>query len=101
MPPPLLAAELLEIVELEMVRVPVFLKAPPLPDDNTAPETVTPEMDKFPPELMVKILKLLLLPLMVRADEPRPMMVRVPAVPPVIVVAASMIVGSAEPRVMV
>ena len=88
MPPPE-RAELPERVELEIVRVPLLLKAPPLLalvllKDVMAPETVTPEMARFPPAEIVKILKLRLatplLPLIVRKEEPGPVMVRVPAV---------------------
>ena len=56
MPPPLLAV-FPERMELEMERVPELLKAPPVPE-VFAPVTVTPEMLRLPPELMVKILKL-------------------------------------------
>ena len=100
-PPPLREVVLPEIVELKTVRAPELLKAPPCPEVNIAPEAVTPEMDKFPPEAMLKILKsraeLPLSPLMVREEEPGPLMVRVPAV------EAETIVGSAvaEVRVMV
>ena len=51
---------------------------------------------------MLKILKLPLLPLMISEEAPRPVMVRVPAVPPVtIAVLALTIVGNANPSVMV
>ena len=105
MPPPFKAEEFPEMVELVTVRVPRLLKAPPLPE-VCAPETVTPEMDKLPPEAMLKMLKLrlvsLLLPLMISEVAPRPLMVTVPAVPPpVIGVLASTIVGSAEFSVIV
>ena len=88
--------------------MPALLKAPPLPE-VCAPETVTPEIVKSPPEAMLKILKLraeLLtfvgsLPLMVREEEPRPVMVRVPLVPEPTVAVAFRIVGRAEPKVMV
>ena len=99
-PPPLLVlvAELPEIVELEILSVPSLLKAPP-PPDVMAPETVTPEMARFPPAEIVKILKLRvempLLPLIVRLEEPGPVMVRVPAV------AVESIGGKAELSVMV
>ncbi len=63
-----------------------------------APETVTPEMARFPFEEIVKILKLRpafpLLPLIVRLEEPGPVMVRVPAV------AVVSIAGNAELSVM-
>ncbi len=82
MPPPLTAV-LPETMELEIIRVPSLLKAPPLPD-VMAPETVIPEIARFPPLEIVKILKLRLafplLPLIVRKEEPGPVMVRVPAV---------------------
>ena len=60
-----------------------MLKAPPFPE-VFAPETVTPEMLRLPPEAMVKMLKLRLVlppskPLMVSEEEPGPVMVRVPA----------------------
>ncbi len=86
MPPPL-DAVLPEIVELVTVRVPELLKAPPLPE-VFAPETVTPEMLRSPPESMEKMLKLRLVlppskPLIIREEEPGPLMVRVPTVVPV------------------
>ena len=59
--------------------MPKLLNAPPLPEELFAPETVTPEMDKSPPKAMLKILKLPLLPLMLRVFAPGPVMVRVPA----------------------
>ena len=98
MPPPLptFVAVLPEMMELETVRVPTLFKAPPA--DVLAPETVTPEMAKFPPAEIVKILKLRLafplLPLIVRLEEPGPVMVRVPAV------EVLSIAGKAELRVM-
>ena len=55
-PPPKLA-EFPEMVEFVTVSVPLLLKAPPLPE-VCAPLTVTPEMDKLPPEAIEKILKL-------------------------------------------
>ena len=80
-PPPVLAV-LPETMELETVRVPPLLKPPPEP--AMAPETVTPEIARFPPAEILKILKLRLatplLPLIVRKEEPGPVMVRVPAV---------------------
>ena len=98
MPPPLFCmAELPVIKEFEMVSVPPLLK-PPLPL-TLAPETFTPEIDKLPPDWMLKIPKLRLasplFPLIVRLDEPGPVMVRVP---PVAVVT---IEGSLELSVMV
>ena len=100
MPPPPVPAVLPEIVELMTVRVPEFLKAPPLPE-VWAPETVTPEMDKSPPEAMLKILKLPLLPSMVSKEAPRPLMPVLPAVPLPTTVLASTIVGNADPSVIV
>jgi hypothetical protein len=103
MPPPKRAV-LPETMELETVRDPALLKAPPLPvlvllKDVLAPETVTPEMDKFPPAEMLKILKLRVempsLPLIVRKEEPGPVMVRVPAV------EVLSIAGKAELSVMI
>ena len=44
------------------------------------PETVTPEMVRLPPELMEKTLKLPLLALIVREEEPGPVTESVPAV---------------------
>ena len=99
MPPPK-DAELPEMVELETARVPWLLKAPPLPEEAFAPDTVTPEMVKSPPASTAKILKLPLLPLMVRLLAPRPAMVTVPAVAPVIGVFASLM-RSEVARVMV
>ena len=77
------------------------MKAPPLPEALFAPETVTPEMLRLPPVLMVKILKLPWLASMVSEEAPRPVMVIVPAVPPVIAVLESMMFGNAAVRVMV
>ena len=91
-------AELPEMVQLETVRVPALSKAPPL-SVVIAPETITPEIERFPPLEIVKILKsrlaLPLLPLMLRLEEPGPMMVRVPAV------EVGKIVESAKLSVMV
>jgi len=90
MPPPKFPAVFRERVELEMERVPELLKAPPLPE-VFAPETVTPEIERLPPEAMLKMLKLrfvlmvpeeLSRPLIIREEEPGPVMVRVPTVPP-------------------
>ena len=86
MPPPEFA-ELSEMMELETVRMPELLKAPPLPE-VCAPETVTPEILRLPPEAMEKMLKLRLVlppskPLIIREEEPGPLMVRVPTVVPV------------------
>ena len=97
-----------EIVEPETARVPALLKAPPLPE-VFAPETVTPEMKRFPPEAMLKILKSRVallafvgsLPLMISEGAPRPVMVTVPAVPLPTTVLASMMVGNADPSVIV
>ena len=103
MPPPLLVAELPERVELAMLRVPWLLKAPPLLE-VFAPEIVKPEMVRLPPVLMVKILKLPWLPLMIIESKPealRPLMVTVPAVPPVTAVVVSMMFGNAEAKVRV
>lgn len=102
-PPPSLLllgpkAELPEMVELETETVPRLLKAPPLPD-VFAPDTVTPEMERLPSVLILKILKLRLAtplsPLIVRLEEPGPVMVRVPAVD------VATIEGNDELRVMV
>ena len=68
-----------------------------------APETVTPEMLRLPPESTLKMLKLRVallgfvgsLPLIVREEEPGPVIVRVPAV-----VAVTM-AGKDEPSVIV
>jgi len=80
--PPNLVAVLPEMMEFVTVSVPLLLKAPPSPE-VFAPETVTPEMDKLPPESILKMLKsrlvLPLLPLMVREEAPGPVMVRVSA----------------------
>jgi len=94
MPPPPVA-EFPVIVEAEIKREPKLLKPPPKPEELFAPDTVTPEMVKLPPVLMVKILKLPWLPLMVSAEAPRPLMVRVPAV------LTFKIVGRAAARVIV
>ena len=92
--PPLRLAVLPEMLELLTVRVPALLKAPPKPE-VWAPETVTPEMERFPLEAMLKILKLPLLPLILSEEALGPVMVSEPAPE----VAA--IVGSATCRVMV
>lgn len=86
-----LTAEFPDMVELEIARVPELLKAPPLPF-KLAPETVTPAIERLPPVLMLKMLKLPLLPLMLRVFAPGPVMVRVPAV------EASAIAGSGLER---
>ena len=108
-PPPFKAEEFPEMVELVTVRVPELLKAPPLPEDF-APETVTPEMVRLPPVSMLKILKSRLLlppskPLMISEEEPGPLIVTVPAVPPPLIgVVALIMVGndfSTLSRVMV
>ena len=88
------------MVELETVRVPEFLKAPPLPE-IFAPETVTPEMVKLAPVSIMKILKLPPFASMVSEEAPRPVMVTVPAVPAPTTVLASMMFGNAETMVMV
>ena len=90
------------------VRVPEFLKAPPLPE-VIAPETVTPEMEKSPPEAILKILKLRVsllafvgsLPLMVSKEAPTPLMPVLPAVPLPTTVLALTMVGNADPSVIV
>ena len=69
--------------------------------EEFAPVTVTPEMLKLPPEAIEKMLKLPLLPSILRLDAPRPLMLRVPAVPAPTTVLALTIAGSAELRVMV
>ena len=95
MPPPLVVVELLFRMELETVRVPALLNAPPLPVVIWAPETVTPEMVRLPAALIVKILKLPWLASMVSEEAPGPVMESEPAPD----VAA--IVGSADPREIV
>ena len=103
-PPPPVPAVLSEMVELLTARLPELLKAPPKPE-VWAPETVTPEMERFPPEAMLKILKsrpvLPLLPLILSEEAPRPVIVTVPAVPPVTAVLALTMVGNADPSVIV
>ena len=104
MPPPLKAV-LPVMMELLMVRLPRLLKAPPLPE-ILAPETVTPEIIRTPPVLILKILKLRLgsppfSPLMLREEAPRPLIVKVPAVPPVTAEDASLMLGRIEFRVIV
>ena len=96
--PPLRLAVLPEMLELWTVRGPELLKAPPKPE-VWAPETVTPEMERFPPEAMLKILKLPLLPLIISEEALGPVMVSEPALEPALEVAA--IVGSTVCRVMV
>ncbi len=83
------------IKELATARVPELLKAPPLLE-VWAPETVTPEMDKSPPEAMLKILKLPWLPLIVNEEALGPVMVSEPA-PEV----AAIVGRAADPRVIV
>ena len=100
MPPPLLAV-LPEMVELETVSVPLLKKAPPEFTLLFAPETVKPEMVKLAPVSMVKILKLPPLASMISEEAPRPLMVKVPAVPAPTTVLASMMFGNAETMVMV
>ena len=58
-------------------------------------------MLRLPSEAIEKILKLPLLPSIIRFDAPRPLMLRVPAVPAPATVFALTIAGSAELRVMV
>ena len=99
MPPPAHPLEFPEIKEFVTVRVPRLLKPAPLLE-VLAPETVTPEIARLPPEAILKILKLRLvlplLPLITRAEAPGPVMVSEPA----LVVAK--ISGSApDPSVMV
>ena len=82
------------MVELEIARVPPLLNAPPLNEEAFAPETVTPEMVRLPPDgktpglAMLKMLKSrfgllvpeeLSKPLIIREEAPGPVMVRVPA----------------------
>ena len=66
---------------METVRVPELKKPPPyFPNGREFdPETVTPEMERLPPLLMVKILKPPAVPLMISEEAPGPVMVRVPA----------------------
>lgn len=98
MPPPT-AATLPDMVELEMFRMPELLKAPPEPE-VFASETVTPEMLRLPPVLMLKILKLPWLASMVIEELLSTLMVTVPATPPVIAVLALMMLGNAEAKVI-
>ena len=100
MPPPDCPAELPERVELETVRVPELLKAPPLPE-VFAPVIVTPETVKSAPVSMVKILKLPWLASIISEEAPRPLMVTVPAVPAPTTVLESTMLGNAELKVMV
>ena len=109
MPPPFVAV-LPERVELDMERMPLLRKPPP-EEVLLAPETVTPEMLRLPPEAMLKILKLRLplppsKPLMVSEEALGPVMVRVPTVVPVppvpeAVALAFKIVGNAAVKAMV
>jgi len=73
-------------VELVRLRVPRLVNALQLPVVIWAPETVTPEMERFPPEAISKIPKSRpltpLLPLMVSEEAPGPVMVRVPRATP-------------------
>ena len=85
MPPPTAFVALPEMVELDIERMPKLRKPPPAVDELFAPETVTPEMERLPPEAMLKMLKLRALlppskPLMVSEEALGPVMVRVPAV---------------------
>jgi hypothetical protein len=99
-PPPKSPTVLPEMVELETLRVPTLLNAPPLPVVIWAPETVTPEIERLPPEAILKMLKSRLIlppskPLIIKEEEPGPVMVTVPAVPPpVIGVVVSIMVGN-------
>ena len=94
MPPPK-DAELPEMMELSTVRLPELSKAPPLAEEAFAPDTVTPEMVKSPPASTAKILKLPWLPSMVSEEAPAPVMVSEPA-PKVAAMA-----GKADPREIV
>ena len=80
--PPPSFAELPVIVELETVKVPAFSMAPPAAV-VFAPDKVTPEIARLPPEAMFKIWKLRpltpLLPLMIREEALGPVMVSEPA----------------------
>ena len=98
-PPPVFPPELPVIKEFVTVRVPRLLKPAPLLV-VLAPETVTPEIARLPPEAILKILKLRLvlplLPLITRAEAPGPVMVSEPAL------EVAKISGSApDPSVMV
>ena len=80
---PAAVAVLPEMVELDTERMPKLKKPPPAPV-LFAPETVTPEIERLPPEAMLKILKLRFelppsKPLIVSEEAPGPVMVRVPA----------------------
>jgi hypothetical protein len=85
---------------LVTVRVPELSKAPPSLM-LFAPETVTPEIVKSAPASIEKILKPPRLPLMISEEALGPVMVRVPAVPPVIGVLASIMAGNAAVKAMV
>lgn len=100
MPPPWNDVELDEMLALETESVPALLKPPPLAEVLLAPDTVTPEMVRFPPEAIEKMLKLPLLPLIVSEGAPRPLILRAPMVPPEIAVLAFKIVGNAEFKLM-
>ena len=101
-PPP--AAVLPVTKEVVTLRVPWLLKAPPLLV-VFAPETVTPEIARLPPEAILKILKsrppLPLSPLIISEEDPGPVIVSEPAVPLPTTVPALTMVGSADPRVIV
>ena len=108
MPPPQ-SAVLPEMVELETSRVPELLNAPPLPPrllyayplpEIFAPETVTSEMKRFPPLLILNILKPPLLPSMLSEEAPRPAIVTLPAVPALTTALASTISGNADSKAM-
>ncbi len=62
-------------------------------DVKCAPETVTPEINRFPPEATEKILKSPWLPLMVRRVSPGPVIVSAPP--------EELMAGNPEFRVMV
>ena len=64
---------------------------PAPPELAFAPETVTPEMERLPPVLMVKILKPPAIPLMISEEAPGPL----------IAVLALIIVGNAAVKAMV
>ena len=80
-PPPSFIEVLLSRVELVRVRVPALINAPPRLV-VFAPETVTPEMLRFPSVAIWKIRKLIPPALRVRVEGPGPVRVRVPRAPP-------------------
>ena len=85
-----------ERVELETVRVPWLLKAPPWTEEAFAPDTFTPEIDRSPPRAMLKILKLPPLASMVSEEAPGPVMASEPALE-----VAAIVGSAADPRVIV